>query len=68
MKGCPHISEFEDLGFLYDPDHYSWLQRHRLNWSVKRELKRGGPFVVRNEAVAEQLHRYYRVPKEDIIL
>lgn len=71
MKAYPSsISGFSDLGYLYDPDHYSWLDRHVLNSRVKREIreamKSGSMIAAANEQVAEELHRYYRVPRENI--
>jgi len=66
------IVELSSLSFLYDPDHFSWLKRHRLNAGCKREIraadKKGTEVAVANELVAEELHRYYRVPKERIII
>ena len=64
------LSELENLGYLYDPDHYSWLRRHILNRQVKNQFRRalraGQSVEVANFLVAEELHRYYRVPKERI--
>lgn len=66
MMHCPQISEFDDLSFLYDPDHFSWLERHILNIGIKRQIRGCEPITAHSEKVAEQLHRYYRVPKERI--
>lgn len=64
------IQDLSSLSFLYDPDHFSWLKRHVLNSACKREiraaLKAGENIPVANSQVAEELHRYYRVPKESI--
>ncbi len=59
-----------DLSFLYDPNHFSWLRRHVLNFRVKREIKAaardGRKIQVLSEKVAEDLHKYYRVPVDSI--
>jgi len=59
-----------DLSFLYDPEHFSWIERHCLNCRCKKMVKRaaaeGRVLPVASEQVAEQLHRYYRVPKDRI--
>ncbi len=64
------IRDFDTLSFLYDPDHFSWLRRHVLNHACKKEiratLKSGAKIVVSNDKVAEELHRYYRVPYDRI--
>ena len=59
-----------DLSFLYDPDHFTWLRRHILHMQVRREIKaatrEGRKIQVLSEKVAEDLHKYYRVPVDSI--
>lgn len=64
------IRELDTLSFLYDPDHFSWFRRHVLNHVCKKEIRTamrsGAKVVVANGKVAEELHRYYRVPYDMI--
>lgn len=64
------IRELNTLDFLYDMESYGWLERHRLNRACKKEIRAaeesGENVVVANSRVAEELHRYYMVPKEKI--
>jgi len=64
------IRDLNTLSFLYDMEGYSWLRRHQLNRMCKKEIREamvsGENIVAANPRVAEELHRYYRVPKEII--
>lgn len=66
------IEDFSSLSFLYDPDHFSWLRRHYLNCICRREIRKasheGRKIGVANSLVAEEMHRYYRVPMEDMFI
>lgn len=60
----------EDLTFLYDPEHFSWLRRHVLHWrckcAIRRARRAGAPVEVASQQVADDLHKYYRVPVGDV--
>lgn len=61
-----------DLGFLYERRHHLWVEREWKHFRLRRRLKkalRAGSVIKITAAdakVAEQLHRYYRVPSERI--
>lgn len=62
----------DDLGFLYERDRHLWIEREwkhfRLKGRLKKALREDSSvrIVASGSAVAEQLHRYYRVPSERI--
>ena len=58
----------EDLGFLYDREHFSWFKRHIYNILHKRALKKAGRIVAVNDEVRAEINRYYSVPKQKISL
>ena len=72
------------LSYLYPDSGHSWLRRHVLHFRTLRTLRRAGclfcsrggqlgsgsagTITVPSARVAEDLHRYYRVPRENIIV
>ncbi len=60
------VVEVDDLSFLYDPEHFSWLEREKRHFRLKRALKRADRIIALNPRAALDLHKYYRVPSERI--
>lgn len=62
--------EVTSLAFLREPDGYGYIERHLLNASYSKAFrtleKKGGHVYAPSEAVAADVHKYYRVPKEMI--
>lgn len=58
----------EDLSFLYDREHYTWLRRHLYNIRHKRALKQADRIVAVSSDVKSGINRYYFIPKERITL
>lgn len=56
----------DDLSFLYDREHFSWLQRHIRNIRIRRALGKAGKVLASDDKVRGELCRYYRIPKEKI--
>jgi len=56
----------EDLSFLYDPDHFSWIHRMNLNRKHKKNIKKATRVMAVSDEVAYQVHKYYKVPLEKI--
>lgn len=70
------------LSYLYPDSGHSWLRRHVLHFRTLRTLRRAGclfrsrggqlgggrsgTVTVTSAEDAEALHRYYRVPRENI--
>ena len=58
----------EDLSFLYDREHFCWLQRHMYNICHRKALKKADRIIAVNADVKSGINRYYFIPKERIIL
>ena len=56
------------LGFVSAPEGYSWLQRHMLNFRYHRLRRLADYFIAADRHVAADLHKYYFIPKEKIIV
>lgn len=68
-KSGVKIVEISDLSFLRERDHkYGWLRRHYKHLRVRRALRKAGKVVAADPVVAADIYRYYRIPKNDIIL
>ena len=58
-----------DLSFLIDRNHrYNWLQRHFHHHRLRHRIKHGATVIARNDKVAYDIHRFYFVPKDNIII
>lgn len=61
------VVEVEDLSFLGDRNHrYSWFQRHYCHFRHKWALSGADRVIAADERVADDLVRYYFIPKEKI--
>ncbi len=60
-----HDVWIHDLDFLSRPG-YSWIERHRLNFRCRRLCRRAETVIVPSRSVADDVVRYYFVPKEKI--
>ena len=61
------IVEVSDLSFLREHDHsYGWFRRHYKHHRLRRALKKAARVIAADAAVAGDVARYYRVPKEKI--
>lgn len=62
----------EDLEFLSFDSKVGYFRRHKLNFQLRRALKKALkedlPIVAANEEVARGLHRFYYVPVDRIQL
>lgn len=58
----------EDLSFLRDRDHFTWLQRHWYNIRHRRALRQADNIVAVDEKVAADIVKYYFIPKSRISL
>lgn len=68
-KSGVKIVEISDLSFLRERDHkYGWLRRHYKHLRVRRALRKAGKVVAADPVVAADIYRYYRIPKNNIIL
>lgn len=56
----------EDLSFLYDPENFSWMRRMVLNQKHKKIIRKAVRVMAVSDDVAFQIHKYYKVPLEDI--
>jgi len=56
----------EDLSFLYDPENFSWMRRMVLNQKHKKIIRKAVRVMAVSDDVAFQIHKYYKVPLEEI--
>jgi hypothetical protein len=63
------VVEVKDLSFLRERNHkYGWFRRHYKHLRVRRALKKAGKVVAADPVVAADIYKYYRIPKDHIIL
>lgn len=63
------VTVVEDLSYLSDRTHrYNWIQRHYHHHRLRRRLKKSYIVIARNEKVATDIHRFYFIPKTNIII
>lgn len=61
------VVEVRDLSYLSRRDHpYNWLQRHFHHHRLRRALKKAARVIAANPVVAQDIHRFYFIPKERI--
>ena len=56
------------LDFVSAPEGYGWLQRHLLNLRYHRLRRLADYFIAADRHVAADLHKYYFIPREKIIV
>lgn len=62
----------KDLGFLYERKGHLWVEREWKHFRLRKRLRKalgsrkGTRIIAVDQKVAEELHRYYRVPVERI--
>ena len=63
------VAHVEDLSFLSDREHrYNWLQRHYFNIRDKRACRKADSIIVSDQSVADDIVRYYFIPRSKIII
>ena len=61
------VVETENLNFLTDHAHrYGWLRRHFLHHRLRLALKKADKVVAPDAETAENVHRFYFIPREKI--
>ena len=61
------VVETEELSFLTDHAHrYGWLRRHFLHHRLRLALKKADKVIVPDAETAENIHRFYFIPREKI--
>lgn len=61
------IVETEELSFLTDHAHrYGWLQRHFRHHRLRLALKKADKVIAPDAETAENIHRFYFIPRENI--
>jgi hypothetical protein len=63
------VVEVSDLSYLTEREHrYNWFQRHYHHHRLRRALKKASRIVAANKSVAQDIHRFYFIPNENIDL
>lgn len=63
------VVEVSDLSYLREREHrYNWFQRHYHHHRLRRALKKASRIVAANKSVAQDIHRFYFIPNENIDL
>ena len=63
------VVEVSDLSYLTERDHrYNWFQRHYYHHRLRRALKKAVRVVAADKKVAQDIHRFYFIPNENIDL
>ena len=63
------VVETENLNFLTDHAHrYGWLRRHFLHHCLRLALKKADKVVVPDAETLENVHRFYFIPRERIVI
>lgn len=63
------VVEVSDLSFISDRNHrYGWFRRHYKHHRLRRALKKAEKVVADNPKIANDIVRYYFVPKGKIII
>ena len=64
-----NVVEVDDLSYLSDRNHpYNWFQRHFHHHRLRIALKKADLVIVPNPETAFDVHRYYFISKEKIII
>lgn len=64
-----NIVETGELSFLTDHGHsYGWLRRHFHHHILRFALKKADKVIVPDAETAENVHRFYFIPRERIII
>ena len=58
--------EVDDLSFLYDRRHFTWIGREVRHFRLSHALRHADRVVAANVAAASDVHKYYRFPLEKI--
>ncbi len=68
-KTKKRVVEVHDLSFLSDCNHsYGWIRRHYRHHKLRRALKKAEKIIATNPKAANDIVRYYFVPREKITL
>jgi hypothetical protein len=63
------VVETEELSFLTDHAHrYGWLRRHFLHHRLRLALKKADKVIAPDAETAENIHRFYFIARERIII
>ena len=63
------IVEVTDISFLCEREHpYNWLKRHIIHHRLRLALKRVDKVIVHDSQTAENIHRFYFIPKNLILI
>ena len=63
------VAHVEDLSFLSDREHrYNWLQRHYYNIRFKRACRKADRIIASSANVADDIAKYYLIPRSKIII
>ena len=63
------IVEVTDISFLSEREHpYNWFKRHMIHHRLRLALKRVDKVIVHNSQTAENIHRFYFIPKDHIMI
>ena len=60
------VVEIDDLSFLYDRLHFSWVGREVRHFRHKRALARADEVIASTPQAAADAHKYYRVDTSKI--
>ncbi|MGM9749275.1 MAG: glycosyltransferase family 4 protein [Candidatus Cryptobacteroides sp.] len=66
VKGCRFVVTIHDLIFVSFPYSYTWLQRHRYNFTNRRACRKADRIVAVSEFTAREIVKYYFIPKDKI--
>ena len=66
VKGCRQVVTIHDLIFLSFPSSYTWLQRHRYNWTNRRACRKANRIIAVSEFTAKEIVKYFFIPKDKI--
>ena len=68
-KEGKRIVEVSDLSYLTDRNHhYNWFQRHYHHHRLRRALKKASSIIAADKTVAQDIHRFYFIPNDNIDL
>lgn len=68
MENGERVVEIDDLSFLYDRDHFTWLGRELRHFRHRRNLRRADRVIALNSRAALDAHKYYRVDNDKIVV
>lgn len=63
------VVEVSDLSYLTDRSHhYNWFQRHFHHHRLRKVVKKAQIIVAADKKVAQDVHKFYFIPYDRIII